>query len=345
MLRILVTGCLTLAISLPALAAQANWEAELREMGYAFLHLSNINVINGLNLTREQAAKLRDLALQVEAAAARPPSLREPAVSPEWAAVRKSWLELRALLLASQPIPDELQARVNQGRVAESKLIRAMVRPAPVAQTTNCASCHMAPSGGQGQPMPVGPGIKRLVDLAHAEAIYGKAGLWKVVQVSSQVEAVITDAQKAILGSFSCCLVPPQSLSDPVRAGQADAPEKALDLLRRVRQCPAGVWPMMREGILGHVDSFTVAASPNADAARKAAAREGVAKALDRARTCSDVEFEMEKDTLSKALKAAIVSAPSEGPNKAAYFLLIPGASKVYADYLKRLNAKAERPL
>ncbi len=52
------------------------WERELREMGYAFLHLSNINVINGLNLSREQADKLRRLAKQVERAGEKPPSLR-----------------------------------------------------------------------------------------------------------------------------------------------------------------------------------------------------------------------------------------------------------------------------
>jgi len=329
-----------LSLAAPAaLAEQLPWETELREMGYSFLHISNINAVNGLNLTRSQAMRLRDLALQVEAAAPRPPSLAAPA-SPEWAAVRKDWLELRALLLAGKPVPEELANRVNLGRATESKLVRATLRPAPTGQTTACATCHVPPSSASGQPMATGPTVKRLTDLAHCEGIYGKAGFWKLLQLSPQVEAVLTEPQKAILGRFACCLVPPQDLSDPVRAGQADSPEKALDLLRRVRACPEALWPMMRAGVLSHVDYFTAAVSPAADAARKSAAREAVAKALDRARACSDVEFELEKDHLSKAVKEAIIPAPAEGPHKAAYFLLIPGASKVYAAYLARLTQK-----
>ncbi len=339
MTRAFLSGCLTLAVAASADAGQVNWDASLREMGYLFLHISNINVVNGLNLSKEQAAKLMALARQVEAAAPEPPSLRA-AMPPELDGVRKAWLELRPLLLKGEPIPKELEDRVSLSRATESKAIRSTLRSVPTAINTDCASCHMAPGSAPGTPMSPGPGTKKLMDLAHMEGIYGKRGIWKLLQVSPQVEQVLTEPQKAILGAFACCLVPPQSLSDPVRAGQAEAPEKALDLLRRVRACSDAFWPMMREGILAHADVFTAAASPGADAARKAAARDAVAKALDRARKCSDVEFEIEKDALSKAVKEAIVPAPGEGPHRAAFFLLIPGASRVYANYLKRLGAK-----
>ena len=329
------TSSLILAVSVSAFAAQANWEGELREMGYMFLHISNINVVNGLNLTREQAVKLRALALQVEAAAARPPSFRAP-MSPEMAGCRKAWLELRDLLLEATPVPADLERRVNEGRAAESRVVRATLRPAPAAPTTQCTSCHAAPSQGQGEPMAATPSVKRLMDAAHTEGVYGRQGIWKCVQLSPQVDAILTDAQKAILGSFSCCLVPPQSLSDPVRAGQAESSEKALEMLRNIRKCPDGMWPTVRAGILQKAEQITNAASPGATDARRAAARDGVGKALDRARACSDVEFEMEKDDLSKAVRGAIVSAPRDGPHKAAYFLLIPGASEVYAAYLRR---------
>ncbi|MBM4038587.1 MAG: hypothetical protein FJ290_08745 [Planctomycetes bacterium] len=340
MTRAFLLSCLVIVVAASADAGQVNWDASLREMGYLFLHISNINVVNGLNLSKEQAGKLMALARQVEAVAPEPPSLRAP-MSPELDGVRKAWLELRPLLLRGEPIPKELEDRVNLSRAAESKAIRSTLRSVPTAINTDCVSCHMVPSASQGQPMSAaaGTGTKKLMDLAHMEGIYGKRGIWKLLQLSSQVEEVLTEPQKAILGGFACCLVPPQSLSDPVRAGQAEAPEKALDLLRRVRACSDALWPMMREGILGYADYFTAAASPGADAARKAAAREAVAKALDRARKCSDVEFEVEKDALSKAVKQAIVPAPGEGPHKAAFFLLIPGASRVYANYLKRLDA------
>ena len=122
------------------------------------------------------------------------------------------------------------------------------------------------------------------------------------------------DGQKSILGSFSCCLVPPEDMSDPMRAGQAESSTKALDLLRRARQCPEQFWPVMRQRVLERVDQLTAAVKPGANASHKSAARAGVAQALDRARAASDVEFAMEKDSLAKALKGAIVPAQGDAP-------------------------------
>ena len=322
-----------------ALAAQAAWERDLRQMGYLFLHLSNINVVNGLNLTREQAVKLYRIAREVEKVAQRPPSLRGR-MHPELAKVRATWLEVRAMLLKGENPPEELRNRVNASRAAESKVIRTTLRSEPLAANTQCASCHRAPSSAAaptGLPMSTTPANKRLVNLAHMEGLYGTRGIWKLVSVSKQVEAVLTDGQRSILGSFACCLAPPEDLSDPMRAGQAEASGKALDLLRRVRKCPDGFWPTMRQRILQKVDQITDAVSPAATAGRKAVAREGVAKALDRAREASDVEFAMEKEALAKAVKAAVVPPQGDAPHKAAYFLMIPGASNVYAAYITRM--------
>lgn len=338
MRRLRALACGVLSLCGPGFAAQVNWDASLREMGYLFLHISNINVVNGLNLTREQAVRLMQLALQVEEVAAPPPAFRA-ALPPELEEARRAWLDLRALLLKGEPIPGELEERVNRGRVAVSTVVRATLRPVPAAINTHCVSCHTAPAPRQGEPMtaPAGSGTKKLLDLAHLEGIYGKRGIVKFAQLAQQVNDTLTQPQRAILDRFACCLVPPQNLKDPVRAGQAEAGDKALGLLRNVRSCPEALWPLMREGILAHVDYFTAAVSPGAGAARKAAARDTVAKALDRARKCTDIEFEMEKDALAKAAHDAIVPAPGEGPYKAAFFLLIPGSSRVYAAYLKRL--------
>jgi hypothetical protein len=60
-------------LSTPGLCAQPGWETGLRELDYLVHYDSLINIVNGIHLTREQAAKLRALALQVEAAADPPP--------------------------------------------------------------------------------------------------------------------------------------------------------------------------------------------------------------------------------------------------------------------------------
>jgi hypothetical protein len=331
-----------LALSGVALGGERlKWEPQLREMGYLFLHLSNINVINGLNLTREQAQKLRSLASEVEAAASPAPTLAAP-LSPELEAVRKTWLEARGLLLDGKPVPPDLEARVNQARAAESAVIRKTIRPAPLALDTRCVSCHTAPDTNSGPPMARTPQVDRLVGRAHAEGLYGTGGLVRMALASAQVKSILTEGQQAILGSFSCCLVPPHDLSDPVRAGQAEGDEKALDLMRKIRQCPDGFWPVLRGGILAGVDRITDAVSPGATAARKLTTREEIAKLVDRVRSLKDVEFEMEKAELSKSVKTILV--PGQGgdaPFKASYFLFIPGSSAVYARYLDRLAKSA----
>ena len=341
MSRRLLVVVLAVAVAGPALAAQASWDRQLGEMGYMFLHISNINVVNGLNLTREQAKKLYGLARQIEAVAPRPPSFKAR-LAPELESVRKDWLELRRLLAHNKPVPEELQSRVNQSRAAESAVIRKTIRPRPISSGTKCSACHTAPSEGSGEPMTVSATLKRQVDMAHSEGLYGKRGLAKLVLLAPQIDTILTDGQKGILGSFACCLVPPQDLSDPMRAGQAESSEKVLTLMRKVRQCPDRFWPIMRNGILTKVDQITAAVSPGATVARKTATREKIAKALDRIRQLSDVEFEMEKAELAKSVKAAIIPPQKDSRYKAAYFLLIPGASKVYANYIRRLDKKGK---
>jgi hypothetical protein len=336
----------TLLVALAACGATSaegpppKWEPQLRQMGYLFLHLSNINVINGLNLSREQAVKLRELARQVEAAAPKPLALDIP-LSPELEEVRKPWLEARALLLEGKPVPPELAERVGQSRAQESAVLRKTIRPKPLALDTRCASCHTAPRDSSEAPMTLTAPLRALTNRAHSEGLYGPRGLATLGQLNDQVKAVLTDAQHAILGNFSCCLVPPQNLSDPVRAGQAEESQKALDLIRRIRQCPENLWPMMRNGLMAGVDRITEAVSPGAGAERKATVRAEIEKLVDRVRSLSDVEFEMEKGQLTKAVRTALVPGQGDNPLKAAYFLLVPGSSHVYTRYMERLAKTA----
>lgn len=322
-----------------------SWERELREMGYAFLHLSNINVINGLNLTKDQARKLRRLAKRVESVAEEPPGLRAR-VSDEWQAIRKDWLAVRDLLVAGKPIPEELEKRVTASRFAESALIKGTILPDTDIKNTSCAGCHASrkrrEAGKEKLPEFRPPTYKRLTALAHMEAIYGRRGLAELIKASPEVETILTDGQKAILGEFSCCLVPPDDLSNPVRAGQAGTSQEFIEALRKIRQCPERHWPMARDALMMRIDRITAAVSPGANATRKQIARDEILRALERARSLSNIEFELEKGQLARTAKAALMPDQGENwPHKAAYFLLIPGASKVYGAYMNRLGKQA----
>lgn len=338
LLAALSVGC---ALTVHGQAPRPAWLNELWEMGYLMLHLSNINVVNGLNLTRDQALALRGLAREVEAVALKPPSLAGP-VSAEMAEVRADWLEVRAILLNGEDVPEALAQRVHTGRAAESRIIRAGLLSTPAVYDTRCASCHVAPTRdvrtAGGEPMKLLGRQKVLADRGHMEAVYGKRGLMELALVADRVNATLTGGQRAILGSFACCLVPPQSLSDPVRIGQAEQSDQAIDLLRRVRRCPDGLWPFMRMGILAKMDELALAVKPGSSDARREQAQERVGAAVERARALPGVEFELEKGKLATAVTRAIVPEPGESKYKAAYFLLVPGASDVYAQYLRRLD-------
>ena len=60
MLRRIILATLCAGAASLGIAAPARWESDLRQMGYLFLHLSNINAVNGLNLT-ENIKRARDL--------------------------------------------------------------------------------------------------------------------------------------------------------------------------------------------------------------------------------------------------------------------------------------------
>ena len=51
---------------------------ELNDLDYLVGHLSLVNLVNGLNLTRTQAARLGQLARRMDAVAVKPPDLLRP---------------------------------------------------------------------------------------------------------------------------------------------------------------------------------------------------------------------------------------------------------------------------
>mgnify|MGYP000442267874 CR=1 FL=1 len=335
----------TLGLSVSAARAEMPaWERALRALDAHVHHLSLLNLVNGLNLTREQAAALRRLALHVEAAADAPPALAEP-LPGALEAVRKTYADVAEALAAGRAVTPEAERRVAEARAAHVRFIRSTLLPKPLAPDSRCANCHTDPAAHRGgaQPMPLTPEVARQAELAHCAADYGWAGLVALTQVSPQVEKLLTAAQKAVFCDFSCCLVPPHDMGDPVRAGQADATAKELDLLRHVRACPAPHWPAARADLLPRFDAVTELVSPGATVERKAAVREAIAKALDHARSLSDTQFELEKAALARAVRDALQPPAADSPHKAAFFLLVPGSSKTYAELLRKAE-RAEQP-
>ena len=333
----LVSACrcavvaLMVALASPGLADLQ----ELNDLDYLVGHLSLVNLVNGLNLTRTQAARLGQLARRMDAVAVKPPDLRGR-LSPQAERIRSAYLELRDVVAAGKDVPRELEAKVLEARAMQAKLTRASLREKPLGAGYGCATCHAPLGEAMAKPMGYDGPYKQQSDLAHWLGDYGPEGLKLVAELSPEVEAILTDSQKAIFNNFACCLVPPSDLSDPMRAGQADSLTKELDLLRRVRKISANRWPAGRAEILAGVDVVTEMVSPGASEQAREANRATVAGAMDKARAMSETDFELDKEKLARTIKATNQPPQANTPHRAAYFLLFPGATQVYEAYLRR---------
>ncbi|MBL7140789.1 MAG: hypothetical protein ISS74_07760 [Planctomycetes bacterium] len=356
-LLVLAAGPAPLEGAAPS-AAPVPWDEQNRAMGYLILHLSNINVVNGLNLSRDQAVALRDVARQVQATSPALPDLTGP-YRPDLAEVRDAYLEVRRRLLAGEEIDDALRQRVARARTTESAVVRLSIT-APDAARAGCAHCHQAPEApdvrtlgadayrGGVQQVARDPADRKAVFVAHSEGLLGKRGLVTVALLAGKVDGILTGAQKAGLAEFSCCIIPPKDMSDPSRIGQAESGEQTVEHLRQAREIPDALWPAVRRMILERAEALTVAVAPGADQDRKQAVRDRVGDVYDRARAAGDVDFEIDKHALAAELADLLRPETPQGDNQrrfmAAYFLTVPGAVEAYDRLIERLDAQAAAP-
>ena len=332
-------------------AEEATWDEQNTAMGWFIMHISGINAINGLNLTRDQAVRLRTMARDVESVAPRTPTFSKIYRS-DLGEVRDTYLELRKVLLDGGEVSKELEGKVHRARGVEAAVIRQSLAH-PNGKEANCQRCHGEPETRDVRQQAAAmladlrmsdkPGQHETF-MAHMHGTLGTRGAAKVAQLAPEVDKLLTEPQKEVVHTFSCCLVPPKGLSDPVRAGQASGGGREIEILRSVRGIPAESWPRMREAAMQKLDAMLAVKSPGATEAERAAARKRVGEAYEKARAMSETEFEMEKDSLAAALVGPRASSANLEPSgqrfMAAYFLLLPGAAGVYDRVIQRLEAK-----
>lgn len=339
-----------------AAPAPVSWDEQNRTMLYLIMDLSSINAINGINLTRDQAVRLRDLARQVLALSPRSPDL-QAALRPDFSEVRDVYTETRTLLLAGKDVPDAVEKRVGQARRIETTVVRLSVAsPAPTAQS--CTRCHGLPAAADvrtgedvgavvDRPTPAGSSVRERF-IAHSEGLLGRGGFALLAAMAPQVDAILTAEQKDVLGSFTCCLIPPKSMSDPVRAGQAAGGEKEIETLRWARSVPAENWPVAKGIALDRWKAGYLMKSPGADEDAKARVVDSAGRIYEKARGLSDTDFEMQKAALATEMHAIVYPA-GKGPDdpmrkfSASLFLIGSGTVEAYDHLIQRLDAAAAR--
>jgi hypothetical protein len=335
----------------------ASWDEHLFELGYRLYANSTINVIYGVNLTKEQAVKLRELAKEVEKKGIKKPEA-EGKFFPEVQKVRETFMEIQKTFFEKKEVTKELEKKLVEARTLESKILRAgLTAPVFGRKFGSCARCHAEPitknkkitydtkakkwkaMGKKAKSY----WVKKEMGYAHLGAILGTKEGFKFMKdgMGKKVAGILTDNQKEVVGSFSCCLVPPKSLSDPVRVGQADVAEWQVKMLEDVRKCSDALWPLAKKRTLDKLEAGAVIADPGMTEEKKREERKRVGDILDKARSLSDVEFKMEKEELAAQIKASAQETPEELRDfNSAFFLLMPGSVEVYDKLIEHLNAE-----
>lgn len=317
-----------------------NEEKDLYLFGWYLYRCSSANAINGLNLSREQVQTLRDLAKEVQAASIDYKHDAKP--SDEVADAIKTFHELEQTLIAGKEVSAELEARVAKARAKESDWLKKGLRKFvdEEVKSGNCSRCHGG-GGASGKTRVLSFDAKEEQGRAHIVALLGKEGVGKVALLAKKVDALLTETQQSALSGFTCCLVPPKTGS--VRVGQAAVADWKIDLLRRVKDVPDGMWGKAKEKVLDLLEKAEGVKNPGYTDAQKADMRKRVGAMLEKARGLSDEDLEMNKEELCKEI--GISNPPIENEGLAnfqtAFFLLQPCTVEIYDAYIKRLDKPA----
>ncbi|MBM4038588.1 MAG: hypothetical protein FJ290_08750 [Planctomycetes bacterium] len=121
-------------------------------------------------------------------------------------------------------------------------------------------------------------------------------------EFDAKLQSILTEGQLQIIETFRPCLVPPQDLKDPVRAGQAEG-ERGVEMLSHFRKIPAPIW-RERQGEMAdrYVERLGHGRLEITDAKVRAAEKQRFIDLVTKARAMSDTEFEIEKAKLAAQL-------------------------------------------
>jgi hypothetical protein len=125
----------------------------------------------------------------------------------------------------------------------------------------------------------------------------------RLKDLEARLQNVLTEGQKEVVAGFKPCLIPPQNLRDPVRAGQA-ASDKPVQILSRMRSIPAAEWNSHKDDIAArHVEMTEKHKYKMLSDQERAAERSRFIALVEQVRALKDTDFELEKTKLAEALQ------------------------------------------
>lgn len=139
---------------------------------------------------------------------------------------------------------------------------------------------------------------------------------------------VLNENQRIMLTEYHPCLVPQRSVTNPERIGQSGGNERISRLMDRIRRVPDSRYPMVKQRVLDRVREALELRIP--DESERSRTLIELEKAMDKVRSLSEEEYQLEKDTIIADIK------PQHNSNKddqkhviTRYYLLNPGIISV----------------
>lgn len=326
----------------PPVAASGAAAGYLYECGFLLVRCSGINMIRGLGLSRAQLLGLRNISSIIDSVS--PPPVVQICRDSRWGPIQETFLRLERALRSGKPVPDSFRKQVIEVRQEESTLIREGLRFQPRAVPFSCGRCHGEVEESRWGKIPwIGPlanhpGILRERSLSHAMAPFGIVGYCLVAWYAGQVDAILREPQKRLVSSFSCCLLPPRNMSDPVRIGQADEGDWEAPLLDRIRDASVVTLPFLRFAVKRFLVKRQRLFHPGLSKREEEAVRTRIDTVIDGARALDDVDYALQKHSLAGGLRGDAANpllTAAATRFKTAMFLLIPGSTAIYDEVLR----------
>jgi len=121
--------------------------------------------------------------------------------------------------------------------------------------------------------------------------------------LDARLQSTLTPGQLEIIEGFKPCLIPPQDLRDPVRAGQA-AGKGPVNMISHLRRMPEHEWRQRREQVAEfHLRKVEKHQYRMLSEAERSSEKQRLLGLLDKARAMSDTDFELAKGELAEAFR------------------------------------------
>lgn len=333
------------------------WSVRLGELNYLIMKTSAVNIVYGLNLSREQAVRLRDLARRIDDVALSAPEMKGVEY-PETAAVRDAFANLFEQILSGRQISDVMKKNLNGLRLREVEIIKKSLIGAQgfMYSGEGCLACHAPPNkfpdndvSGHYLSLATVKEQDR-IDRAHLKGMFGNHGMLELWEMKSEVDQVLTGVQRYMMRSIQCSLLPPDYLAHPTRVGQAILTGNWYAYFKEVRAVPERQWQTYRRLYVRYpFRDMLLALSPGIATEHRNEIVTRMGKIVGQARRLDAIDYALKKKELVAAMNQEFESVTGRHLEtnqqrearqfRTAMFLLFPENRRIYDEYIRRMDA------